>query len=110
MSSLESFTNLPDGSICIVFESKVYSLSAIKKAAYKFSDKAAFHFSTDKDAAVRVKLSFSEKNSPIEAKQIAGDFCNEILDQDLRETISQETEAIRALILAQAFSRTSLIQ
>lgn len=110
MSNLENFINLPDGSICVVFESKIYSIFAIKKAAYKFSDKTSFHFSTDTEERVRVQLSFSENDSQIGTQQVARDFCNEVLDQDLRERISHETEAVRALILAQAFSRTSLIQ
>ena len=107
---ISSFTNLPDGSICIVFESKIYSLSAIKKAAYKFSDRASLHFSTSEGELICVQLSFFENGPQIDSQQVARDFCNEVLDQDLRETISRETEPVRALILAQAFSRTSLIQ
>jgi hypothetical protein len=40
---------------------------------------------------------------------MAGEFCNEVLDQELRETIAEETAGIRNLLLAQAFSKTSLI-
>jgi His-Xaa-Ser system protein HxsD len=35
---------------------------------------------------------------------------NEVLDQDLRDTLSQETANIRTLILANAFSNTGLIE
>jgi hypothetical protein len=40
---------------------------------------------------------------------MAGEFCNEVLDQELREIIAEETVGIRDLLLAQAFSKTSLI-
>ena len=40
---------------------------------------------------------------------LTGEFCNEVLDQELREAVAQETEAVRNLLLAQAFSATSLL-
>jgi hypothetical protein len=40
---------------------------------------------------------------------MAGEFCNALLDQTLREIVSQESEAERNLILAHALSRTTLI-
>ena len=35
---------------------------------------------------------------------LANDFPNQVLDQDLRESIAEETKSVRDLILAQAFS------
>jgi His-Xaa-Ser system protein HxsD len=37
------------------------------------------------------------------------DFRKEVLDQHLRARIAKETESIRHLILAHAFSRTGLV-
>ena len=37
-------------------------------------------------------------------------FFQELLDQELREQVGDETRALRALIVAQAFSRTGLIR
>jgi His-Xaa-Ser system protein HxsD len=48
-----------------------------------------------------------ESAEPID--KLVGEFCNEVLDQDLRETVAEETTGIRNLLLAQAFSKTSLI-
>jgi len=36
------------------------------------------------------------------------DFCNEVLDQELRERVVREMTGIRNLLLAQAFSKTAL--
>jgi His-Xaa-Ser system protein HxsD len=41
--------------------------------------------------------------------EILRDFFQELLDQDLRETIARETQQARSVILAHAFSRTSLL-
>ena len=49
---------------------------------------------------------FSEKK----IQEYLDDFKKEVLDQDLRENIKRETEAVRNLILSHAFSKTGLIQ
>lgn len=54
-------------------------------------------------------LNFQDNLSESAANFIAEDFKREVLDQDLRSTIASETEQIRNLILAHAFSKTSLI-
>ena len=41
--------------------------------------------------------------------ETAGQFCNEVLDQELREEIASESRGVRDLLLAHAFSKTSLI-
>jgi len=40
---------------------------------------------------------------------LAGEFQNEVLDQELREAVAEETKGIQNLLLAQAFSATSLL-
>jgi His-Xaa-Ser system protein HxsD len=103
-----------DGSICVYFDKSTYSLTALKKAAYKFTDRASVLICNQDNqpeaSTVEVRFSFSsEKTGDFKQKAIH-DFCNEVLDQDLRETIAAETEATRNLILAQAFSQTSLLE
>jgi hypothetical protein len=44
----------------------------------------------------------------MQAHALEGEFRNELLDQDLRETIAEETGRVRNLLLAQAFSGLSL--
>ena len=46
----------------------------------------------------------------LEAADLAGMFCNELLDQALRAKLSEETEPVRNLILAHALSHTSLTE
>lgn len=93
----------------IVFDSRVFSLTDIKKASYRFIDKFSADFILS-DSRIICTLQFSPSYSESAIKLIVLDFKKEILDQDLRAIIASETESIRNLILAHAFSRTNLIQ
>lgn len=107
---LETIMTHPDGSICVLFDANVYRLSALKKAAYKFTDRASVLISEPETGKTQVRFSFAADKDPEYREKVVHDFCNEVLDQDLRETIAAETEATRNLILAQAFSKTSLLE
>jgi His-Xaa-Ser system protein HxsD len=97
----------PEISVC--FDGKTYSLSAVKKAAYRFIDKAAIRIESV-DQRILCFLTFDERTSNAERDRIISEFEKEVLDQDLREAIKSETEAVRNLILAHAFSATVLIK
>lgn len=93
----------------LVFDNGVFSLTEIKKASYKFIDKFSVDFLIS-DHKIVCALQFSPSYSESAIKLIVMDFKKEILDQNLRTIIASETESVRNLILAHAFSRTSLIQ
>lgn len=90
----------------ISFDTRVFNLLTIKAASIKFLDKASFDFSLD---GHQVKVSIRFEN-PLNAEAFLADYRNEVLDQDLRAIISEETRPYRDIILANAFSRTSLIK
>jgi His-Xaa-Ser system protein HxsD len=84
----------------------IYSLTAIKKAVYRFGarcDATIEMVSTD-----RARITF-RPHAGEGPERLLADFRREVLDQDLRELIGRETEAVRNLILAQAFSKTALL-
>lgn len=89
------------------FDAAIYRLSAIKKAAYKFGDRFHIQPLTVENGWVRVVL--KPKGSIENPEFLLGEFCNEVLDQELRESVAVETRPVRDLLLAQAFSATSLI-
>jgi His-Xaa-Ser system protein HxsD len=89
------------------FDPAIYHLSAIKKAAYKFGDRFHIQLLTIEGGWVRVGL--KPKVAMESPEFLAGEFCNEVLDQELREVVAEETQPVRDLLLAQAFSATSLI-
>jgi len=91
------------------FSSDVFSLDTIKRAAYKHTDKFSFEFvvTTDQIECTATPLaSLSADESSLFKKR----FHNEVLDQDLRQSIAEETGAMRNAILAHAFSKTGLQQ
>jgi len=92
----------------ISFSPRVYSIESVKRAAYKFTDVSYFDFSvTDSEIICEVKAK-SEIGESAFASMIE-EFKNEVLDQDLRESISKETADIRNVILSYVFSKTSLL-
>jgi len=97
------------GKYTINIDTMFYSIDTAKKASYKFTNSCSFLFKKSKKNEIKVILEFIQDLNDSEKKDIIKEFCNEMLDQSLREKISKETESIRNLILAQAFSRTSLI-
>lgn len=90
----------------IAFDLNIYSLSAIKKAAHKFSGQFHIRIEKKQESAFVTLRSKSQTQS---GRAVAGELENEVLDQELRESIAEQTNPLRQLIIAQAFSRTSLV-
>lgn len=65
-------------------------------------------FETLDNNKVRAILNFNSDINDKDAEIILNDFKTEVLDQDLRETIKNKTEATRNLIIAHAFSNTEI--
>jgi His-Xaa-Ser system protein HxsD len=103
-----AITENGDGSLTMRFDGKLYSPAAVKKAVYKYAADCGAILEMSGDD-ILVTLSFSEFFTQEQKNKVARSFCNEVIDQELREQISRETEPVRNLILAHAFSRTSLL-
>jgi His-Xaa-Ser system protein HxsD len=89
------------------FSSRAYDLEIIKKAAYRFSDSCAFEFSFDGDDII-CHLLPTTNMLPDATLALQNAFRNEVLDQDLRRIIGEETTSVRNAVLGYAFSRTGL--
>ena len=100
-------SSMADGTLVVRFDHTIYRLIAVKKAAYKYGGFFSILIEeSEHSTVVSLKPSVTCQN-PGEA---AGQFCNEVLDQELREEIAAETRGVRDLLLAHAFSKTSLIE
>jgi His-Xaa-Ser system protein HxsD len=89
----------------ISFDLSATSLDAVQRAAYKFSDRFSTEITEGADA-IEVTIHLASEDADVEA--LVADFRNEVLDQVLRERIRAETEDVRKLALALAFSKTGL--
>jgi His-Xaa-Ser system protein HxsD len=85
----------------ITFDVNVFSLDTVKRTLYRFSDKCSFDIQM-KDNVITVTFQSQD--------DLVTKIKNEVLDQDLRDTLSKETANIRTLILANAFSNSGLIE
>ena len=94
----------------LLLDTSIYKLEAIKKTAYKFADRTSVIINPHSGSSVTVVFNFVGQNANNNPEQIISDFCNELLDQDLREIVKSETGALKNAIIAHAFSRTSLTQ
>jgi His-Xaa-Ser system protein HxsD len=83
----------------------VYSLPSLLKVAHKFTDRCFVHLQHRSERTVEVR--FQSKNTEVPLDSIAGEFCNEVLDQTLREIVGRESEPVRNLVLAHALSRVN---
>jgi His-Xaa-Ser system protein HxsD len=84
----------------------VYGLPALLKVADRFTDRCFVHVQRRNEQFVEVRLQSKDLRVPLEP--IVGEFCNEVLDQRLREIVARESEPVRNLILAHALSGISL--
>ncbi len=87
--------------IKVEFDNKVFSLTAIKTAAYKYLDSFVCDI-TMQDNEIKCVLGFAPSLNDDSYAQLVDEFKKEVLDQDLREKLKVETEPIRNLILAHA--------
>jgi len=88
------------------FDANVFRPAAIKKAAYRFGDQWFIEITAPASDRVRVALTPKSGSAPVNL--VEGQFRNEVLDQELRESVAEETERVRNLLLAQAFSGISM--
>jgi len=91
----------------VTFDVRVYPLAVIKKAAYRFLKTFVAEIAQEGDTWV-CTLKFTASVDTAAIDQATRDLQAEVLDQDLRASISRETEPVRNAILALAFSRTGL--
>jgi His-Xaa-Ser system protein HxsD len=87
------------------FDAANYSADAIQRAAYRFSDRLDCLVSTE-ESSHRCEIRLRDPD--VEAEETLSAFRNEVTDHVLRERIRKETEQVRTLILARAFSKTGL--
>lgn len=97
-----------DGRVELAVDLRVYRLAAVKKTSYRFADRFTAILEAPSETSVAVVLTFPNAVTEAYAIESARLFFQELLDQDLREQIAEETAPLRDLILAHAYSRTGL--
>lgn len=86
----------------------VYTLEAVLRACYRFTDRSYVFLSRADRGSDNLVVLLRKKKASDEAP-LAGEFYNELVDQQLRIRIAEETGPIRELIVAQAFAEGNLL-
>mgnify|MGYP001558473760 CR=1 FL=1 len=94
----------------LTLDTRVYRLVAMKKAAYRMASRCTAVFREVDANLVSASFSFPPGTSEASATEAVRLFQQELLDEDLRETLREQTDPLRSLILAHAFSKTDLIE
>lgn len=84
------------------FNTAVYGLDAVKKAACRFGSHF-YIFIEQRDHMIEVRL--IPKRCCHSAGAFMREFCNEVLDQELRRRVTAEMAEIRNLLSARVFSK-----
>lgn len=93
-----------------ILDLRAYSLSAVKKAAYRSADRCTVVLGGPDGDRLPVRFEFRPGTADSAAREAIRRFHEDLLDEDLRERLNIETGPLRGVILAHAFSRTDLIQ
>jgi His-Xaa-Ser system protein HxsD len=89
---------------------RVYRLSALKKAAYRLADRVTVVIGAPEGDLVHLDFRFSPGTSEVARSEAIREFFQELVDQELREQIAEETAPVRTLIIAHALSKADLIE
>jgi His-Xaa-Ser system protein HxsD len=108
--SREHDGELSNNEIALVLDLRSYRLTAIKKAAYRCADRFTAVLGSPEHERIPLVLRFRPGVAEPTAREHVRQFFQELLDQELREQVADETNAVRTLILAQAFSNVDLIE
>ena len=86
-------------------DTSVYSQVAVFKAAYWWSDRCYLYMRRSNKDAEHLLIEMREK-SPSQQQaleKLAKEFCNYLLDQQVRQYVLSETQTVRNLLLEKAF-------
>ena len=99
-----------DDAIALTIDLRIYRLAAVKKTAYRVAHRCTSVLGAIDGANLLCSLRFKPGTTEATGREAARLFFQELLDQELREQIGAETDSVRTLILAQAFSKVDLIK
>lgn len=91
----------------VIVDLRLYAKDVITAAIYKFSHTFYIHQIINSENSNCVSVSFESKESNVVTEDIPKQFCNELIDQQLRHNINIQFGHIRDLIVEEAFKPIS---
>jgi His-Xaa-Ser system protein HxsD len=103
-------------SATIRLDPRIYSKEAVLRACYWHSNVAYIHIPEPLDERLAIRIELKQKGpslenpKPVVIGEFVPQFCNSLLDFELRRQVEAETASIRHLILAKAFSESGVLE
>ena len=97
-----------EGRLSIFVDTKIYSLEALFRTCYVFTDRCYLFLEPSNDPQI-IAVRFASKSADGALSITTAEFSNELVNQRVRLDIANETRSIRELIVAQAFAEADLL-
>ena len=97
-------TKLENDKFQVIVNVPLYAKEAIVAACYKFTGRYFVHQQAEEQF---VRVVFESKNGDIVSAETMKQFCNELIDQQVRYNTNQQFGHIRDLIVEEAFKPVS---
>lgn len=107
-------SDITANAVSFTLDERVYSLEAVLRTAYWFTDRVYVFISKPTEQTLRLHL--KTKLATLECPQqsvisdIAGEFGNALIDNQLREGIEQRTGKLRELLVMKAFAESGALE
>jgi len=102
MDYLKLIESSDNKTVVIELEKSLYSKATILKTCYKFTDNSYIYINTFKiDDNEYFRIYLQKKDNTFDL-DLNGEFMNELLDQELRGIVFNETKKIRETIVTRA--------
>lgn len=99
-------TKTDKGGFQVIIDLNLYSEKSITATIYKYTDKFFVYQNTMSNDDKQVCVTFESKESKLD-ESIVKQFCNDLIDQQLREITTDKYGYIRDLIVEEAFKPIS---
>lgn len=96
-----------DDKFQVAIDLTLYSKDVIIATIYKFSHLFYIHQQIDEDSPNLVIVIFESKDGNAIIVDIPKQFCNELIDQQLRHNVNEQFGYIRDMIVEEAFKPVS---
>lgn len=95
---------------------RIYTREAILRACYWHTGVAFIRVPESMDGRLEVQVKMKQQvptldnPNPMTSTQFVDEFCNSLIDFELRRQVEAETAPLRQLILAKAFSESGVLE
>ena len=94
-------TNLESSKFQVNVDMSLYAKEAVTSAIYKYTNTFYIHQQTNDNNLI--EITFESKDNLIATEEVVKQFCNDLIDQQVRYNTEKQFGHIRNLIVEEAF-------